>query len=354
MGVDMYWKDKYEFFDYMVKGPETLPAELSCASFEDFRERISVTGVEMATVKNAPKYETGFMRKTSDFRPGFNTMYRGNKMGTVYRFPGAKTPDGKEIPPHPQSDNGKMELWSEDLLLYGNGALPMYIEPPITKLSRPDLLDEYPYTLITGGRSHAFFHTEYRNSPWMREVHMFPTMDINPATAAEHGIEQDDWVYIETYVDRIKQRANLTEAIKPGMIHVEHDWWFPEREATDDLHGAIATIKKAGVKAGVSIKPKTPVSAIVPYLNELDLVLIMSVEPGFGGQAFIPASLEKIAQLRALADELGTETIIEVDGGISSHNAHEVFGAGADVLVAGSSVFGAEDPQAEVVKMLNA
>ena len=131
-----------------------------------------------------------------------------------------------------------MELWSEDLLLYGNGALPMYIEPPITKLSRPDLLDEYPYTLITGGRSHAFFHTEYRNSPWMREVHMFPTMDINPATAAEHGIEQDDWVYIETYVDRIKQRANLTEAIKPGMIHVEHDWWFPEREATDDLHGA--------------------------------------------------------------------------------------------------------------------
>ena len=125
-------------------------------------------------------------------------------------------------------------------------------------------------------------------------------------------------------------------------------------EATDDLHGAIATIKKAGVKAGVSIKPKTPVSAIVPYLNELDLVLIMSVEPGFGGQAFIPASLEKIAQLRALADELGTETIIEVDGGISSHNAHEVFGAGADVLVAGNAVFGAEDPQAEIVKMLNA
>ena len=89
-------------------------------------------------------------------------------------------------------------------------------------------------------------------------------------------------------------------------------------------------------------------------LPQIDLVLIMSVEPGFGGQTFIPASLEKIAQLRALADELGTETIIEVDGGISSHNAHEVFGAGADVLVAGNAVFGAEDPQAEIVKMLNA
>ena len=80
-----------------------------------------------------------------------------------------------------------MEMWSEDLLLYGNGPLPMYIEPPITKKSREDLVGEYPYTLITGGRSHAFFHTEYRNSPWLREVHMFPTMDINPETAAETG-----------------------------------------------------------------------------------------------------------------------------------------------------------------------
>lgn len=240
MDVDMYWADKYEFFDYMVKGPETLPPELSCESFEDFRNRISVTGVQMTDVREgAPKYETGFMRKTSDFRPGFNTMYRGNKMGSVYRFPGTTLPDGTEIPAHPQSDNGKMELWSEDLLLYGNGPLPMYIEPPITKMSRPDLVEEYPYTLITGGRSHAFFHTEYRNSPWMREVHMFPTMDINPVTAAELGIEQDDWCWIETYVDRIRQRANLTNAIKPDTIHVEHDWWFPERAATDDLHGAL-------------------------------------------------------------------------------------------------------------------
>ena len=125
-------------------------------------------------------------------------------------------------------------------------------------------------------------------------------------------------------------------------------------EATEDVRGAIAMIKKAGAKAGVSIKPKTPVAAVAPYLNELDLVLVMSVEPGFGGQSFIPGSLEKIAQLRAMAREMGLETIIEVDGGISARNAGAVYGAGADVLVAGSSVFGAEDPQAEVVKMLNA
>lgn len=132
--------------------------------------------------------------------------------------------------------NGKTYRTSWDILV--EHVTPWTIEPPITKRSRPDLLEEYPYTLITGGRSHAFFHTEYRNSPWMREVHMFPTVDINPETAAKHGIEQDDWVWIETYVDRIRQRANLTASVRPDTIHVEHDWWFPEREASDDLHGA--------------------------------------------------------------------------------------------------------------------
>ena len=125
-------------------------------------------------------------------------------------------------------------------------------------------------------------------------------------------------------------------------------------EATYNPKGCIEMIRNAGAKVGVSIKPATSVEGLRDILPQIDLVLIMSVEPGFGGQTFIPASLEKIAQLRALADELGTETIIEVDGGISSHNAHEVFGAGADVLVAGNAVFGAEDPQAEIVKMLNA
>ena len=98
----------------------------------------------------------------------------------------------------------------------------------------------------------------------------------------------------------------------------------------------------------------TAVEALREVLPLVDLVLVMSVEPGFGGQSFIPGSLEKIAQLRAMAREMGLETIIEVDGGISARNAGAVYGAGADVLVAGSSVFGAEDPQAEVVKMLNA
>ena len=125
-------------------------------------------------------------------------------------------------------------------------------------------------------------------------------------------------------------------------------------EAADDPAACIGLIREAGAKAGVSIKPATPVEALRGILPLVDLVLVMSVEPGFGGQSFIPGSLEKIARLRAMAREMGLETIIEVDGGLSSHNAGEVYGAGADVLVAGNAVFGAADPQAEIVKILNA
>lgn len=125
-------------------------------------------------------------------------------------------------------------------------------------------------------------------------------------------------------------------------------------EATDDPAGCVAMIRQAGAKAGISIKPATPVEALRGVLPLVDLVLVMSVEPGFGGQSFIPGSLGKIRELRAMAREMGLETIIEVDGGLSSHNAGEVYGAGADVLVAGNAVFGAADPQAEIVKILSA
>ena len=124
-------------------------------------------------------------------------------------------------------------------------------------------------------------------------------------------------------------------------------------EATDDLHGAIATIKKAGVKAGVSIKPKTPVSAIVPYLNQLDLVLIISVEPGFGGQSFIEGSTEKVAELRREMDRCGSQAMIEIDGGITLDNAAEVYAAGCEVLVAGSTVFASPDPEETIHILLN-
>ena len=125
-------------------------------------------------------------------------------------------------------------------------------------------------------------------------------------------------------------------------------------EATEDPAGCIARIREVGAKVGVSIKPATPVEALREWLPMVDLVLVMSVEPGFGGQSFIPGSLDKIRELRALADESGLATIIEVDGGISAANAREVFEAGAEVLVAGSAVFKAADPEAEIRRILEA
>lgn len=123
-------------------------------------------------------------------------------------------------------------------------------------------------------------------------------------------------------------------------------------EAVSDVRACIGLIRGAGARAGVSIKPVTPAEALREVLPLVDLVLVMSVEPGFGGQSFIPGSLDKIRALRAMIREQGLGTIVEVDGGISARNAREVFDAGADALVAGSAVFGAEDPEAEIARIL--
>lgn len=125
-------------------------------------------------------------------------------------------------------------------------------------------------------------------------------------------------------------------------------------ETTSDPAACIDRIRRAGAKVGISIKPATGVEALHDLLAKVDLVLVMSVEPGFGGQSFIEGSLEKIAALRRMVDEQGLPTLIEVDGGISAANARVVYDAGADVLVAGSAVFKAADPAAEIVRILEA
>jgi len=110
-------------------------------------------------------------------------------------------------------------------------------------------------------------------------------------------------------------------------------------EATKDMARTIALIKGAGAKVGVSVKPKTPVDVLFPYIKDLDMILVMSVEPGFGGQSFMEESLDRIAAIRAEAEKQGKELDIEVDGGIGAGNAGRVTAAGANVLVAGSAVF---------------
>ena len=125
-------------------------------------------------------------------------------------------------------------------------------------------------------------------------------------------------------------------------------------EATMDIHGCIESIHRAGARAGISIKPATSAEVLRDILPLVDMVLVMSVEPGFGGQSFMPSAVEKIRSLDEMKREAGLETIIEVDGGISSANARLLFDAGAEVLVAGSSVFGAPDPHEAIERMLKA
>ncbi len=126
-------------------------------------------------------------------------------------------------------------------------------------------------------------------------------------------------------------------------------------EACEDVDATIAKIKECGCKVGISIKPNTPVSALQPYLEKVDMILIMSVEPGFGGQKFIPSSLEKIAETKAMIDKNGLSVDIQVDGGIYTHNVEEVLKAGANIIVAGSAVFNGDTKQntIDMMEILN-
>ena len=137
--------------------------------------------------------------------------------------------------------------------------------------------------------------------------------------------------------------------VKAGADHITF-----HIESSDDPAETIKEIHRLGVTAGMSLKPATPAEAVFPYLDQLEMVLVMTVEPGFGGQSFMADQLPKIAAFRKEIIRRNLNCHIEVDGGISAANAALLFDAGAEVLVAGSSVFGAEDPQAEIVKMLEA
>ena len=122
-------------------------------------------------------------------------------------------------------------------------------------------------------------------------------------------------------------------------------------EATRHLHKVVQSIKEQGVRAGVSINPSTPVSSLEPIIDDLDLVLVMSVNPGFSGQGFIENALKKVRAVRKMLDERGSKAELEVDGGIKVSNIAEVSKAGADVFVAGSAVFGSDDYEATIRAM---
>jgi len=185
-----------------------------------------------------------------------------------------------------------------------------------------------------------------------------------------------DWVHFDVmdgnFVPNITFGPDMCRALRPLTelpidVHlmVEHpsDWIEPFRKAGADiltihaesserhLHRALQAIHAAGMKAGIVLNPATPISACVHLLPECDLVLLMSVNPGFGGQSFIPETLSKIRALKAEIKARGLQTLIEIDGGVNPDTAKQCIEAGADVLVAGSAVFKADDP-AEMIRAL--
>lgn len=124
-------------------------------------------------------------------------------------------------------------------------------------------------------------------------------------------------------------------------------------EACTHLHRTLQQIKAAGCKAGVAINPHTPVSLLKDVLQDLDLVLVMSVNPGFGGQQFISQTYSKISELRQLANQINPRLLIEVDGGVNLHNAAELIKTGADALVAGNAVFADPNPEQVITDLKN-
>ena len=144
----------------------------------------------------------------------------------------------------------------------------------------------------------------------------------------------------ERYIDDFKR---LGAAIL--TVHIE---------ASPHLHRTLQAIKSAGMKAGVALNPHTPVDQLQDVIADIDLVCLMSVNPGFGGQSFIPRTLEKTAQLKAMIQRAGSNTLIEIDGGVTLDNAGALVNVGADVLVAGSTVFKAADPTATIAQLKKA
>jgi len=139
----------------------------------------------------------------------------------------------------------------------------------------------------------------------------------------------------------------IDEYIQAGADVLTLHW-----EATTHLHRALGSIRDKGKKAGVSLNPHTPVHILEDILPYTDLVLVMSVNPGFGGQSFIPSTYEKIKKLRKMCNEINPSCMIQVDGGVNKNNAGTLFASGANVLVAGNAVFSSANPIKEIEQIL--
>jgi ribulose-phosphate 3-epimerase len=192
---------------------------------------------------------------------------------------------------------------------------------------------------------------------------------INQSDAAWFHVDVMDGVFVPNIsfgfpvMKSLKQHATKTLDVHLMIVQPERyiqefadagaDVLTVHLEASTHLHRTLQQIKAAGMKAGVALNPHTSIYALMDVLEDIDLVCLMSVNPGFGGQKFIPQTLKKTETLKNEITRLGCATLIEIDGGVSLENAGDLFKAGADVLVAGNTVFSSENPTQTITDLLN-
>ncbi|MDD6315931.1 MAG: ribulose-phosphate 3-epimerase [Clostridia bacterium] len=171
--------------------------------------------------------------------------------------------------------------------------------------------------------------------------HFVPNISIGVPVVQSLRRATDAFLDVHLMISQPEKYIDAFARAGADLINVHY-------EAEGDMDALIDRIHALGKQAALTIKPATPASVLFPYLPKLDMVLVMSVEPGFGGQSFMPDMLDKVRALRAEIDAHGLSCAIEIDGGVNLKNAPDIIEAGTDILVAGSAVFGAEDVPARV------
>jgi len=225
------WHDMKIVIELVKRIPWADRRFLPWNSVEEFNEwRVKGLGVTFEELKNK-----GFIVKPMKYKK--------------YEEEGFKTP------------TGKVELYSTVFEKYGYDPLPTYTEPPESPLSTPELLEEYPYILITGSRYINYFHSEGRQIPSLRKLAPEPEVEVHPETAAKLNVKDGDWVWIETPQikgERVKFKVKVTDGIHPLVIHAPHGWWFPEKPAPE--HGSF----ESNINVVMGDKPREKICGSVP------------------------------------------------------------------------------------------
>jgi ribulose-phosphate 3-epimerase len=212
---------------------------------------------------------------------------------------------------------------------------PIYIAPSILSADFARLADEVAAVERAGA---DLLHID------VMDGHFVPNLTVGPPIV--ESLKKVTRLPLDVHLMITNADTFIQEFAEAGA-----DYLTVHVEACAHLHRTIQSIKERGVKAGVTLNPATPIGSLQEILGDVDLVLIMSVNPGFGGQTFIPSALKKIAAARTMLDHIKSHALLEVDGGVRADNAREIVAAGATALVAGSAIFCQQDYTATIAAL---